>query len=98
MGMVNVDIKEAAAAEFSFFLALPTMGAACAFKLLKDHDQINWSAHWPLMLAGCIASFITALAVVAILMKLIEKKNSLSIWGWYRIVLGAAVLYSAYRV
>jgi undecaprenyl-diphosphatase len=91
-------LSRAAAAEFSFFLALPTMGAACAYKLLKDHGTINWSAHWPLLLAGCIASFVTALAVVAILMKLIERKNSLSVWGWYRIVLGAIVLYTAVRM
>jgi undecaprenyl-diphosphatase len=86
-------LTRAAAAEFSFFLALPTMAAACGYKLLKDHGSIDWRAHWPLIAAGCVASFVSALAVVAVFIKLLRHKNSLSVWGWYRLILGGLILW-----
>ena len=81
-----------AAAEFSFFLALPTMGAACGYKLLQSWGEINWHAHGPLLLVGSVASFLTAWAVVAVFLKLLDKPYGLTLWGWYRIALGALVL------
>jgi len=88
-------LNRAAAAEFSFFLAIPTMFGAFTYKIVKDFNTIDWSAHWPVLLAGCVASFVTAWAVVALFMRLIEMRHSLAVWGWYRIVLGAVVLYYA---
>lgn len=90
-----MGLNRTAAAEFSFFLALPTMGVACAYKLLKDYRDIDWHAHGPILLVGCLTSFLTAWAVVALFMKLLELRHGLSAWGWYRIVLGALVLSCA---
>lgn len=87
-----MGLSRTAAAEFSFFLALPTMGAACAYKLLQDYKDLDWHTHGPLLLVGCVTSFFSAWAVVAVFLKLLDKPYGLTMWGWYRIVLGALVL------
>jgi undecaprenyl-diphosphatase len=89
-----MGLNRTAAAEFSFFLAIPTMGAACAYKLLKDYQDLDWHAHGAvlLLLAGSLTSFLTAWAVVALFLRLLEKRYGLSAWGWYRILLGLLVL------
>jgi undecaprenyl-diphosphatase len=87
-----MGLNRAAAAEFSFFLALPTMGAACGYKLLKDYGSIDWCAHGPVLLVGCVTSFVTAWIVVALFIRLLEKRYGLAMWGWYRLALGAVVL------
>jgi undecaprenyl-diphosphatase len=85
-------LSRAAAAEFSFFLALPTMGAAFVYKSYKDFGTISWGEHWPVMLIGSVMSFLTAWAVVALFLRLINWKYSLTIWGIYRIILGSILL------
>ncbi|MCY3022600.1 MAG: undecaprenyl-diphosphate phosphatase [Planctomycetota bacterium] len=87
-----MGLNRTAAAEFSFFLALPTMGAACGYKLLSEFKRVDWHADGPLLLVGSLTSFFTAWAVVALFMKLLEKRHGLSAWGWYRIVIGLLVL------
>jgi undecaprenyl-diphosphatase len=89
-----LGLSRRAAAEFSFFLAIPTMTAACGYKLLKDYKDINWHQGGLTILVGCVCSFVTAWAVVAVFMRLIERSNALAFWGWYRLVLGALVLYA----
>ncbi len=78
------------AAEFSFFLAIPTIGGAAAYDIYKNFDQINHDT-LILLLIGLVTSFITALLVVKSFLRYI-KKHDFSIFGWYRIVVGLIML------
>jgi len=92
VGARLMGLSRQAAAEFSFFLALPTMAAAFLYKGYKDFHTIDWQQHWPVIAVGCVASFLTAWAVVALFMRLINWKHSLTMWGVYRIALGGIIL------
>ena len=87
-------LSRAAAAEFSFFLAIPTMAAAFGYKFLKEYKTIQWSSDGPVLAIGCVVSFFTAWIVVALFIRY-PQKHSLAAFGWYRIVLGALVLVFA---
>jgi undecaprenyl-diphosphatase len=78
------------AAEFSFFLAIPTMVAAGAYSLLKHASAMT--THQSAVLAvGFITAFIVAFAVIAAFMRFITRNNFIP-FGVYRILLGAGVL------
>ncbi len=79
-----------AAAEFSFFLAIPTMLGATAYTVLKSGANFT-GPQWGLLAVGSVVSFITAYAVVAFLMNYI-RKHDFSVFGWYRIALGIVVI------
>ena len=90
VGAMLLGASRAAAAEFSFFLAIPTMAAATAYTLLKH--GVAFSAHqWLLMGIGSVVSFAVAYGVIAFLMDFV-KKHDFRLFGYYRIVLGAIVL------
>jgi undecaprenyl-diphosphatase len=78
------------AAEFSFFLAIPTMAAASGYSLLK-HAKIMTSHEYAVLAVGFVVSFAVALAVIAGFMRFISRHNFIP-FGVYRIVLGGAVL------
>ncbi|HYF51078.1 MAG TPA: undecaprenyl-diphosphate phosphatase [Planctomycetota bacterium] len=92
VGARLLGLSRPAAAEFSFFLALPTMFAAFLYKGYKDFHTIDWQQHWPVIAVGCVTSFVTAWAVVAVFMRLINWKHSLTMWGVYRVALGGIIL------
>jgi undecaprenyl-diphosphatase len=77
-----------AATEFSFFLALPTMYAACLFALWKSRHTIDTSAALALAV-GFVTAFASALVVIRALLRFVQG-NSLRPFGWYRI--GAGLL------
>ncbi len=80
-----------AAAEFSFLLALPTLGAATAYDALREGGAILEASGWLGLAVGFAASMIVAwLAVKSFLAYL--TRHGLSIFGWYRIVLAAVML------
>lgn len=83
-----------AAAEYSFFLAIPTMFAAFAYKLLKEYKHLR-ADEIPILLIGAVTSFIVAWIVVKWLIHYVQK-NTLEAFGYYRIVLGAATLIYVY--
>lgn len=91
-----LGLSREAAAEYSFFLALPTMGAAFAYKFYKSCGQIRWADDGPVLLAGSAASFVTAWIVVALFVRFVQR-HSLAVFGWYRIALGTAVLLWAWH-
>lgn len=76
--------------EFSFLLAIPTMIGATAYDLLKSGFSFGVD-QWGTIALGFIISFITALLVVRWLIKYVQS-HSFSIFGWYRIALGAILL------
>lgn len=90
VGGMGLGCSRELAAEFSFFLAIPTMFAASAYSLLKsglDLDKTQWIA----LGIGFVTAFFVAWAVIAIFMSFI-KKHDFRGFGYYRIALGVAVL------
>ena len=88
-GMV-FGLSRAVAAEFSFFLAIPTMTGATLLKVIKTGHTFS-ATEWGAIAFGFIASFIVALAVIQWFMKYIGK-HDFKIFAYYRIILGVAVL------
>jgi undecaprenyl-diphosphatase len=90
-------LSRPAATEFSFFLAIPAMFAACGYKLLKYLKDNHPNGDQLLLLAvGTVVSFMVAWVVIAGFMAYIRRHNFVS-FAWYRIVLGAAILLWAWR-
>lgn len=93
LGGIILGVGRAAAAEFSFFMAIPTMLGASALKLLKfllEGTQAT-ALELGVLAVGCVVSFLVSLAVIKGLMEYV-RKHSFSVFGVYRIILGALVL------
>ncbi|MDI6736654.1 MAG: undecaprenyl-diphosphate phosphatase [bacterium] len=90
MGGLVVGLNREAAAEFSFFLAIPTMFAATLYSLLKILPSLC-SADAVIFGTGFIVSFIVAWLVIAGFMAFIKRHNFM-VFGWYRIILGLIIL------
>lgn len=90
IGAMLLGASRPAAAEFSFFLAIPTMLGATSLKLLKNGFDFT-AQQWALLALGSIVSFLVAYAVVAAFMAYIRTR-SFSPFGYYRIALGILVL------
>ena len=94
LGASLLGTSRTAAAEFSFFMAIPVMLGASGLKLVKALflDNVSFSAEeWMLLAIATVVSFLVSLLVIRGLMAFI-KKHSFKPFGWYRIVLGAVVL------
>ncbi len=93
LGAILLGVSRSAGAEFSFFLAIPTMLGASALKLLKYllEGMIPSGMEIAVLLTGCIVSFVVSLLVIRVLMDFV-RKHSFAPFGIYRIILGAAVL------
>lgn len=90
VGGMGFGCSRALAAEFSFFLAIPTMAAASGYSLLKDGFHMNTS-QWLALGVGFLTAFFVAWGVVAWFMDFI-RKHDFKVFGWYRIFLGGAIL------
>ena len=93
LGGILLGAGRAAAAEFSFFMAIPTMLGASAIKLLKFFlSGVGFAGgEISILLIGCIVSFLVSLMVIRGLMSYV-RQHSFSVFGVYRIVLGILVL------
>ena len=93
LGAIFLGASRSAGAEFSFFLAIPTMLGASALKLLKFlmEGVEATSTEIMVLITGCIVAFVVSLLVIRGLMEYV-RKHSFSVFGVYRIVLGAVVL------
>ena len=93
LGGIFLGVSRAAASEFSFFLAIPTMLGASALKLLKFmlDGAVATGTEIGVLIVGCLVSFVVSLVVIKGLMQYV-RKHSFSVFGVYRIVLGALVL------
>jgi len=78
------------AAEFSFFLSMPTMAGAFAYDLYKNWDVLDVSALNEIAV-GFVAAFITAALVVRWVLGYVSR-NGFSLFGWWRIIVGGAAL------
>jgi undecaprenyl-diphosphatase len=93
LGAILLGVARPAGAEFSFFLAIPTMLGASALKLLKYllEGLLPTANEIAVLIVGCIVSFLVSLLVIKVLMDYV-RRHSFSAFGVYRIILGAAVL------
>lgn len=90
VGALLMGVEKRAAAEFSFLLSLPTMGAAVAYDLYKTRDLLDFGAIWEIAVGFAVA-FVTALLVVRWVLSYISR-NGYSLFGWWRIIVGTAAL------
>jgi undecaprenyl-diphosphatase len=90
VGALLMGADKRSAAEFSFFLAMPTMAGAFAFDLYKNRDIID-ASQLGLVAIGFIASFIVAVLVVRSLLDFVSK-HGYALFGWWRILVGTVGL------
>ena len=93
LGAILIGVGRGAGAEFSFFMAIPTMLGASAIKGLKfmlSGVQAT-GTEIGVLVVGCIVSFLVSMVVIQGLMEYV-RKHSFSAFGVYRIVLGVVVL------
>lgn len=93
IGGLFFGLSRKAAAEFSFFLAIPTMVAATFYDVYKSRDAFIM-ADFPVFAVGFIAAFIAGLIVVRTLVAYVSK-HDFTIFGYYRIVFGVFILATA---
>lgn len=93
LGGMLIGVSRRASAEFSFFMAIPIMLGASALKILKFvfSGFTATAEELLLLLVGIVVSFIVSIIVIRFLMDYVRRR-SLEIFGYYRIILGMAVL------
>lgn len=93
VGALLLGVSRTAAAEFTFFMAIPVMFGASLLKIVKFmlKGMTVGGMEWAILLAGCIVAFLVSVFVIRFLMDYIKKHN-FKVFGWYRIVLGIIVL------
>ena len=89
LGGILLGCTRAAASEFSFFMAIPTMAGASQLKLLKFGLSFT-AAEAIILLVGCVSAFAVSVIAIRTFIGYI-KKHSFTAFGWYRIALGALV-------
>ncbi len=90
IGGMQQKLSRNAAAEFSFFLAVPTMCAATGYKLLKGYELLN-PENIKLLLFGNVVGFIVAIIAIRSFIGYLSK-HGFRIFGWYRIAVGIIIL------
>ena len=92
VGALLIGVSRVVAAEFTFFLAVPTMLGASAFKLLKFGLHFSLSEVIALIV-GMVVAYVVSIFVIKFLMSYIKRRD-FQIFGWYRIALGIiAILF-----
>jgi len=89
-----LGVSRAAAAEFSFFLAIPVMFGWSLLKVVKTFvldDVTITTTEWGVLGVGIVVAFVVSILAIKFLMGYI-RKHSFEVFGWYRIVLGIVVL------
>ncbi|WP_375287822.1 undecaprenyl-diphosphate phosphatase [Sphingomonas sp.] len=90
MGAMALGIDRRTAADFSFFLALPTLTGATVLQMVKHRDAIG-DGDLGLIAVGFVVSFVVALAVVKAFLAVVTR-HGFAPFAWYRIVAGVAAL------
>ena len=94
IGGLSQKLSKKAAAEFSFFLAVPTMLAASAKSTLdvyQDHPEVFVADNLINLCIGGLVAFVVALISVKFFIQFVQKRG-FSLFGWYRIALGLSML------
>lgn len=90
IGGMQQSLTRKLAAEFSFFLAVPTMAAATGYKLLKGYKTLN-TEHIKLLAVGNIVAFIVAMLAIKFFIGFLQK-HGFKLFGYYRIIGGIILL------
>ena len=90
VGALAFGADKRAAAEFSFFLSMPTMAAAVAYDLFKNRGVLDWTALGEIAI-GFTAAFVMAVLVVRWLLGYVSR-HGYALFGWWRIVIGVIAL------
>jgi undecaprenyl-diphosphatase len=90
LGALSLGVERKTAAEYSFFLAVPTMLAASSYDLLKNAESLD-SGAWGTIALGFVVSFVVALVVIRWFLKIVTR-HGFAPFAWYRIVIGSAAL------
>ena len=95
VGGMSRGLSRKLAAEFSFFLAVPTMAAATGYKMLKlftsDEGFEMLKENIGVLLVGNVVAFIVALLAIKFFIEFVTKYG-FKLFGWYRIILGTVIL------
>lgn len=93
IGGMQQKLTRHAAAEFSFFLAVPTMAAATGYKLLKHYKEAGGFSNEEIksLAVGNIVAFIVAMIAIKFFIGFLQK-HGFKVWGYYRIIVGIALL------
>jgi undecaprenyl-diphosphatase len=94
IGGMSQRLSRKAAAEFSFFLAVPTMVAASVksfWDVHKDHPDVLTGANYTLLALASVVAFLVAILAIRSFINLL-KKYGFRVWGYYRIVIGLVML------
>ena len=98
IGGMLFGLPRAVATEFSFFLAIPVIGGATAYELLKitnSSQAFGFAEFAPTLLVGFVAAFISAFICVRWLIHYVAHHNFIP-FAWYRIIFGVLVLVTSY--
>jgi undecaprenyl-diphosphatase len=90
IGGMQQSLTRKLAAEFSFFLAVPTMAAATGYKLLKGYKTLN-TEHIKLLAIGNVVAFIVAMLAIKFFIGFLQK-HGFKLFGYYRIIGGIILL------
>ena len=95
VGGMQQGLSRKDAAEFSFFLAVPTMFAASVYKmwgLVSEPESMQQlSNNWVVLVVGMVVAFIVAMAAIKLFISYVTKYG-FKAFGWYRIVVGGAII------
>ncbi len=90
MGALSLGVERRTAAEFSFFLAVPTMLAASGYDLYKNAGALT-NEGWTSIAVGFVVAFVVALAVIRWFVNIVAR-HGFGPFAWYRIVVGSVAL------
>lgn len=93
VGALLLGVSRTAAAEFTFYLAVPVMAGASLLKLVKFGFHFT-GMEFMILLVGMISAFVVSLFIIRFLINYI-RKHDFTVFGWYRIILGILVLICA---
>ena len=92
MGALSLGVERRTAAEFSFFLAVPTMVGATVLSVGKHHEEISKAGvDWGLIAVGFVVSFLVAIAIIKWFVGIVSR-HGFAPFAWYRIVAGSVAL------
>lgn len=96
VGAMLLGAEKKAAAEFSFFLSIPTMAGAFTYDLLKNHQNISTDGAF-IIAVGFISAFISGLIVVTTFLKYVSRRG-FGLFAWWRIIIGTAGLVGLFAI
>jgi undecaprenyl-diphosphatase len=96
VGSLLMGVEKRAAAEFSFFLAMPTMAGAFAYDLFKNRDVLS-AADLPVIATGFVAAFVMAVIVVRYLLDYVSR-HGYALFGWWRLIVGTIGLIALFVI